>query len=206
MDSLLHHLIRYSSISIKLKKLAGFVGNPEFICARVQLPHPEVSGLSGESDSLFEFMQRVLLLQQICNVDAGPDVATEISRSVESRHTFVCDPSVFAFLISESVLHDEGFVGIKGFDISFQTSAEIIRMHAFGPPVAPFLFHRSSRELKPRLIEKRAKFVGRGHPDHHWRSVRHCPETFFTLKQGSLASFEIFRDLPSPKQIETQLK
>ena len=71
--------------------------------------------------------------------------------------------------------------------ISFQAAFGILAMDPFGPAAAEFLRSRTSREIKPGLVEEVVVSVGAGHPNHDGCSVGHDAEALFTLAQGRLA-------------------
>src|SRR5262249_3743096 len=79
-------------------------------------------------------------------------------------------------------------------------------MYAQSPPVTELLFHGSPGKLKPRLVEKGAKLVRTGHPDHDRRGIRHSPKSCFAFKEGVLAGLKFLGELPGYKEIVAQVK
>src|SRR5215472_11029722 len=71
------------------------------------------------------------------------------------------------------------------------TAVQVRRMHTASPPIATFLFDGAASEGQPGCVEKGAKLVRPGHPNHHWRSVGHIPETLFAFPQGLVGVFTL---------------
>src|SRR6266853_6139012 len=147
------------------KKSAIFIRKANFIAPNVPSPHDKSGRIRCETHPLLAFPQSLLLVYQFSDVHARTDVASEIFLSVIARHTAIRNPAIFAVVTSKPVLHDERFPGIKRFDVGFEAALEIVRMHAVGPAISHFLFHRATGKLEPRLVEKSAEFVQARHPD-----------------------------------------
>src|SRR5206468_5824997 len=93
----------------------------------------------------------------------------------------------------------------KRFDVGFEAALEIVRMHAVGPAISHFLFHRATGKLEPRLVEKSAELVQARHPDQDGRRVSYDSETFFALAQRNLTRLEPPRDPRRAKHVVAQL-
>ena len=84
----------------------------------------------------------------------------------------------------------------KGFQIGLQAQVAVVRVHAFGPPVAHLLFHRPAPKPQPRPVEKNAPGVLAGHPDHH----RGC------IGQLAKPPLAVLPPLPVAQQLRFQLR
>src|SRR5207247_3730635 len=147
------------------KKSAIFIRKANFIAPDVPSPHDKASRIRRETHSLLAFPQSLLLVYQFSDVHARTDVASEVFLSVIARHTAIRNPAIFAVVTSQPVLHHEWFPSFKRFDVGFEAALEIVRMHAVGPAISHFLFHRATGKLEPRLVEKSAELVQARHPD-----------------------------------------
>ena len=75
---------------------------------------------------------------------------------------------------------------------------QILRVDIFCPAASKFGVHGSPGEIQPRLIDVGAKFVGAGHPDHHWRRLCSQHQVRFTLPAGKVLPLQINRSEHDP--------
>src|SRR5206468_7193037 len=176
------------------KKSAIFFRKANFIAPDVPSPHDKSSRIRRETHPLLAFSQSLPLVYQFSDVHARTDVASEVFLSVVARHTAIRNPAIFAVVTSQPVLHDERFPGIKRFDVGFEAALEIVRMHAVGPAISHFLFHRATGKLEPRLVEEGTKFIRVRHPDKDGRRVSYHAESLLALAHGRFAPLAI-RDI-----------
>ncbi len=100
-----------------------------------------------------ESLEGFLGLDPFRHVDATSNESAEDTFQIEVGRTSIEDPPVLAVRALEAILHLEGLAPLEVRDIVLQTALEVVRMNAFRPAVAPFLFHRPSRERQPTLVE-----------------------------------------------------
>ena len=74
-------------------------------------------------------------------------------------------PAEFAVMSAQAVFHLKGSVSGKGFGIGGKAVFHVVRVHAFCPAVAHFLFHGPAGEIQPGGIEPVAQGVLSGAPD-----------------------------------------
>src|SRR5204863_4298582 len=72
----------------------------------------------------------------IGDVQARSDVASESAVSVESRHTYVQDPTVLGVITTEAILHRKRLMLIKGLGVGFQAALQVFIVYSFHPAVS----------------------------------------------------------------------
>src|SRR5215510_15892556 len=106
-------------------------------------------------------------------------------------------PPVLSVIATQAVFHLKRFPGVEARGISFKAGPAIVRVNTLRPALAQFLFHGTSGEGEPRLVEERAEFVRSRSPDHDGRPVSQDTELFLTGAQplfGSLTGRDILHD------------
>src|SRR5580658_2588420 len=115
------------------------------------------------------------------HVNTGTDVAGKRPVRIESWHPDVGNPSKFAVVPSEAILHLECLSAIKGLNVGFQTFLQILRIDPFRPAVAKLAVNGSAGEVQPRLVEVSTELVSPRHPDHHRSTIGHQTKACLTL-------------------------
>src|SRR6202007_1925598 len=129
------------------------------------------------------------------HINTRANVTSKRPVRIEPRHANVGNPSKFAVVVSEAILHPECLPAIKGLCVRIQASLQILRIDSLRPAVAEFLVNGSAGEVQPGLVEVGAEFVSPRHPDHHWSTIGHQPETRLTLAQFRFRALSL-RDVP----------
>jgi hypothetical protein len=117
-------------------------------------------------------------------VDVETAANISLKRSIRrvARHPAIKNPTVFACVMPQSVLHLKGTTSIEVGDEDLQASVEVIRVNVLCPAITRFLFQSAPDEIQPTFIEVIAKLVRARHPDHDWRSIRNHAKTLFHIK------------------------
>src|SRR5205823_12555212 len=99
------------------------------------------------------------------SIHARPNVSRKLSVRVIARYPLVRNPTIFAIITSQPVLHHKRFACIECLRVNLETFLQIVWMYAFGPAIAQFLLQATARKLQPRFVKEGVEFVYSGHPD-----------------------------------------
>src|SRR5205823_12592366 len=105
------------------------------------------------------------------------DVTRKLSVFVIGSSTLVEDPTIFAVVSPEPVLHRKRFARVEGFRVRLEAHLRVVRMHALGPSISEFMFHAAARKLQPWFVKEGVELVDTGHPEENRRSIGNDPET-----------------------------
>src|SRR5262249_43432045 len=119
-------------------------------------------------------------------------------------HSVIRNPTIFAVIPSEPVLHDERFAGVECFSVCLETFLKIVAVHALGPAISQLLFQTAARKLQPAFVEKSAQFIDARHPDKNWGGVGNYSETLLAFAQGRFADLQLPRKPSGANQIVAQ--
>jgi hypothetical protein len=139
-----------------------------FLLHSFRCDHPtEQYGVVLHSSGARFVSSRNLLTYRFLGVDVETAANISFKRSIRrvARHASLINPTVFACMMPQSVLHLEGPPSIEVGDVSLQTSVEVIGVHVLCPAITGFLFQSAPDEIQPTFIEVMAKLINSGHPN-----------------------------------------
>src|SRR5215471_2850441 len=100
------------------------------------------------------------------DIDAGTNVAKEITIRSVSRNSGIIDPTIHAIVSAQPVLHSKVRSIVKVTDISLQAGGNIVAMDSFYPAASDLLSHLTASESQPGPIEPQAILVFARYPNH----------------------------------------
>ena len=138
---------------------------------------------TGHAAEILLYLTQLLVASPLLgHVDTRTNVSSKRPIRIESWHSDVENPSKFAVVPPEAILHPECLSAIKGLNVRTQASLQILGIDPpLRPAVAKLLFERSAGEIQPRLVEVGAKLVNPRHPDHDRSTIGHQPKACLTL-------------------------
>ena len=89
----------------------------------------------------------------IMNVVARTDIAEKQAVIVMDGLPVIGNPAILAAMMPQAVIHLEWLARLEGLEVDVETALEILRMDAFSPAIAEFLFQRPAGEFEPGVVE-----------------------------------------------------
>src|SRR6201999_1747213 len=81
----------------------------------------------------------VLRLLELGYVNTRADIAEEVTIGGKAWRPAVQDPSVFTVASPQAIFHREGLPSLKGVNINFETTVQVVGVNILCPTVTKFL-------------------------------------------------------------------
>src|SRR5580700_7665619 len=116
-----------------------------------EFSHRDHAGYAGEI--LLCLTQLLFGSLLLGHVDTRANKTGKRPVRIESWNPNVGNPSKFAVVAPEAILHPKCLSMIKRLCVGIEASREILRIDSLRPAVAKFLVKRSTSEVQPGLVE-----------------------------------------------------
>ena len=91
-------------------------------------------------ETQFAFLQGNRSQFPLGDIQAETDVTDKIALRVVPRRAVILNPAILAVVTAQAVIHAEFFTAGKGALIDVDAARPVVRVYAFDPAIASFLF------------------------------------------------------------------